>query len=235
MVANLEVLSQEFLFDWAGYFGVILYIGAYFGLQLGWIPGVGYRYATLNLIAALLVLLSLVHAFNMASALIQLSWIVISIAGITRIYLISRRLQFTKEEEFFVEAGMPGTPLQVARQILDAGKWLDAEPGFSLTEEGEPVKKLYFIAKGHAEVFVANQPVAEVTEGFVGEMNVIGEGPASASVQITYPSRLFCITGDNLRRLSRGNSETNIYIEKHLASATKHKLMQANSRLSEGG
>ena len=39
-------------FDWAGYLGVALYIGAYAALQGGIIRGRGYAYAACNLVAA---------------------------------------------------------------------------------------------------------------------------------------------------------------------------------------
>ncbi len=228
----LSLLSQQFFHDWAGYFGVALYIGSYVALQLGWIPGVGYRYAALNLAAATFVLISLIGAFNMASALIQLSWIVISVVGMVRTYIITRRLFFNEEEEHLLHHGLHGTPRLIARRIFDSGNWVDAETGVRLITEGEPVHELYYIMSGRADVLVDEQVVAEVTEGFVGEMNAMQSGPASATVEITEPARLFCISGESLRRLSQGNAEIKIYLESHLAASTKAKLMHANTRLT---
>lgn len=225
-------MIEAFVYDWLGYAGVVVYLGSYMALQFGLIPGVGYRYAALNMVAALLVLVSLTQAFNMASALIQFSWVIISLFGITRTYIISRRLFFTEEEQFLIDYGLPGTPRPIARKILDAGCWLDEKPGFQLTKEGEPVQQLYYIAYGSANVTVGQKKVAELKQGFIGEMNVMTKGPASATVIIVEPTRLFCISSNNLRRISRNDSETNIYIEKHLAEGTKRKLMEANTRLS---
>ncbi|WP_104016903.1 CBU_0592 family membrane protein [Roseovarius nitratireducens] len=58
------------VYDWAGYAGVSVYLGAYICLQLGLIRGSGYRYALLNMIAAIFVLISLSAEFNLASAII---------------------------------------------------------------------------------------------------------------------------------------------------------------------
>lgn len=225
-------MGQDFLYEWAGYAGVAVYLGAYVALQIGLIPGVGYRYAMLNMVAALLVLVSLIQAFNMASAIIQVSWVVISVVGITRTYLISRRLFFTPEEQALIDYGLPGTPRLIARRILDAGYWINEEAGFQLTKEGEPVQALYFIASGSVRVTIGQKCVAEVEQGFIGEMNVMANGPASANVTVCEPARLFCISSDNLRRLTRNDSETAIYIEKYLSASTKHKLMQANAQLN---
>ena len=60
--------------DIAGIFGVGFYLGSYASLQLGFLKGDGYAYAILNALAAGLVLLSLKEAFNLSSAVIQVSW-----------------------------------------------------------------------------------------------------------------------------------------------------------------
>ena len=72
------------ILDVAGIAGVGFYLGSYTALQLGMLRGDGYAYAILNAAAAALVLLSLKEAFNLSSAVIQVSWIVISLVGITR-------------------------------------------------------------------------------------------------------------------------------------------------------
>lgn len=72
------------LFEVIGVAGFILYMLAYAMLQTGKITGHGYPYTLLNLIAASLVLTSLICQFNLASFLIQVSWITISVYGLMR-------------------------------------------------------------------------------------------------------------------------------------------------------
>ncbi len=228
----LASMAVEQFYEWAGFLGVAFYLGSYVALQLGLIPGVGYSYAVLNLIAASLVLVSLMSAFNMASAIIQISWIFISIVGMTRIFLITRRLHFTSEEEYFRKRGLPGVPRDIARRIIDAGAWLTLEAGVEMTQEGQPVTHLYFIASGKAGVYVMNTKLAEVDEGFIGELNVMERGPASATVRTQETTRVFCVAGNSLRALTRADAQTGLYIETHLSTSTKQKLMQANLMLS---
>ena len=74
--------------DWhqiIGLTGTALYIGSYFLLQAGKIRGDDIVYSLFNLLAASLVLFSLSYKFNLASTLIQVSWILISLVGIARI------------------------------------------------------------------------------------------------------------------------------------------------------
>lgn len=65
-----------------GVCGFLLYIGSFGALQLRLIDGNGVAYTLLNIAAAALVLISLIHDFNLASALIQISWVAIGGLGL---------------------------------------------------------------------------------------------------------------------------------------------------------
>lgn len=73
-------------YDSVGLIGVILYISSYAALQLGLLQGSGYTYTLMNLAAAILVLVSLMESFNLSSAIIQITWITISIFGLSRLW-----------------------------------------------------------------------------------------------------------------------------------------------------
>ena len=81
---------MNLIFEWhqvAGVAGTLLYIGSYFLMQLGKVSVPGYTYSVMNVAAASLVGISLLYEFNLASALIQISWILISVVGIFRLSL----------------------------------------------------------------------------------------------------------------------------------------------------
>ena len=93
-----EILSSELIghlstqaYNVIGVTGFVLYMVSYFLLQIGKVKGHGNAYTIMNLTAALLVLISLADSFNLASALIQIAWILISLIGLFRLNL-SRRL-----------------------------------------------------------------------------------------------------------------------------------------------
>lgn len=67
-----------------GILGFLVYIGAFGGVQFGVMDGNGALYSVCNILAASLVAISLIDAFNLASALIQGSWILISLCGLAR-------------------------------------------------------------------------------------------------------------------------------------------------------
>ena len=83
------------------------------------------------------------------------------------------------------------------------------------------------------EMSAQGQKVASVKRGFVGEMNVMEPGPASATVVTNIPSRIFSVPGAILRKLAASDSEFRAYLELHLSQATRSKLVEANKRLSQ--
>lgn len=84
MECIVATLCAQPLFDTIGLLGVLFYVGSYAALQLGWLDGSSLPYSLLNGCAASLVLISLTHNFNLASAVIQIVWIIISLLGIWR-------------------------------------------------------------------------------------------------------------------------------------------------------
>lgn len=67
-----------------GITGFLLYFGGFAGLQTGYLDGNGLTYTLCSVTAATFVLISLIGAFNLASLLIQVSWICIGLFGIWR-------------------------------------------------------------------------------------------------------------------------------------------------------
>jgi hypothetical protein len=68
-----------------GIVGVGCIIAAYFLLQYGRLQSSDLRYPLTNLIGSILILLSLIHAWNLPSFIIEICWIMISLFGILKI------------------------------------------------------------------------------------------------------------------------------------------------------
>jgi hypothetical protein len=70
--------------DWVGIIGVILILIAYWYLSIGrWISD-SFKYQFLNFIGAWLILFSLIYHWNLASVVIEIAWVFISIVGMRR-------------------------------------------------------------------------------------------------------------------------------------------------------
>lgn len=68
---------------WLGVAGFVVYMASFAALQFDLIDGHGLIYPLCNVAAAALVLVSLTAEWNLASALIQVSWITIGTIGVT--------------------------------------------------------------------------------------------------------------------------------------------------------
>ena len=115
------------VFDILGLVGVLFYISSYGLLQLGVIRGSGYVYASMNIVAATLTLISLMNAFNLWSAISQLFFMTFSGIGMIRIWMASRSIKFTEEEKRLIADRLGAFSILDARRFFDAGQWIDAK------------------------------------------------------------------------------------------------------------
>jgi len=71
-------------FDLVGFIGVLLILIGYLLLQLGKLPSSSPRYSLLNAGGALLILVSLIFAFNLSAFIVEAFWFLISLLGLWR-------------------------------------------------------------------------------------------------------------------------------------------------------
>jgi hypothetical protein len=72
------------LFDLVGFIGVVLIIVAYLLLQLEKLPSSSPRYSLMNAAGALLIIVSLIFAFNLSAFIVEAFWFLISLMGLWR-------------------------------------------------------------------------------------------------------------------------------------------------------
>ena len=77
-------------FDLTGFVGVLLIVVAYLLLQLDKLPSSSPRYSLLNAGGALLIIVSLIFAFNLSAFIVEAFWFLISLLGLWR-SLVSRK------------------------------------------------------------------------------------------------------------------------------------------------
>ncbi len=223
------MISTE-LADAVGLLGVLVYLGSYAVLQLGLINGQSYLYASLNILAASCVLFSLTTAYNTSSMLIQVFWIIISIAGISRLFILTRMARFTDEEASFIETHLPSLPKHLARKLLNLGRWIDMEAGTTLAKQNEVLQHLVYLSAGEADVDVDGRHVGESIGGtYIGELSSLKGEPATATVTINRPSRCMLIDVENLRKLISRNSAIDLAISSSFSLDAKAKLAQRNT------
>ena len=222
------------VYQLAGFVGVAFYLGAYALLQLGAVRGNGYPYALMNLVGAALVLVSLFASWNLFSAIIQISWITLSILGMARVWLLTRGLRFSGAEQALLDAHFPTLRRIDARKLLSAGEWRTHDAGDTLTVQDAPVTELSYLHSGGVDIEVGGQVIAQVGPGgFIGEMGCMASAPASATVRVNTATRAFALSSDALRRLVRRNPDLGPHLEFAFSGNTRAKLMATNALLQQ--
>lgn len=215
--------------------GVALYLGSYAALQFGLLASQHQSYALFNLLAAACVLLSLLEDFNASSAMIQVSWITISLVGLARFFTQSRKARFTPEERDLLQRTLPHLPKDQARRFLDGGRWDSVEPGTVLTCQGKPVSHLIYLADGAADVLVDGRVIAtRPTGSYIGEITCLDGSPATASVVTATAARLFSIGATDLRALADRNEGLRQGLDLSFARSIRHKLILSTQDLAAG-
>lgn len=234
-----EGILEDFLInpaDIAGAVGVAIYLGAYAALQFGFLPGRGYLYPALNLSAAGFVVISLARDFNLASFAIQVSWIVISMIGMLRMFLRARKVRFNPEEKRFADSKLSTLEPHQARRLLDMGKWSEVPAGVTLTQQGFPVERLVYVADGGADLILDDVPVMDIQhDAFIGEITILKGGPATATVRINQPSRCFSVDAIQVRVLSRQDPAFARVLEMSFSAEVTRKIVSLNETLKTQG
>lgn len=75
------------IFQFIGFLGMLCIVGAYFLLQMGRLNSDKLSFQIINLIGAILLIISLCVHFNLGSFLIEIFWICITFYGIYKILM----------------------------------------------------------------------------------------------------------------------------------------------------
>lgn len=229
-----ELFTDMHISNAIGIVGVSLYIANYTALQTGFVRGQGYVYPTVCLIAASCVLASLMQDFNLSSAVIQITWIAISIIGITRMYVLGITSRFSDQERLFIRHMANGLAEHRARALLNTGMWLNADPGTVLTREGQPVDHLSFVASGTANVIVGGKSIATSGAGMaIGEITYLSGEPATATVEVAAKTHLIRFEADKLRTFLQKNQDIGAVLEQNMANHLRCKLISMSETASQ--
>lgn len=230
---NLPAIAPELahLATLIGVFGAGLYILNYFMLQLGVIRGNGVLYPMLVIVAASSVLFSTIQEFNLASSIIQTSYICISVMGLLRGYLAHHLVRFSQPERDFISHHLATLkPLQ-ARKLLDAATVVHFDAGQTLINEGHTTDFLAFVQSGRTTILKDGQEINQCgADEFLGELT-FGLGlPATATVRADRPTCCLVFDSKTLMRLLRRNRHIDDALKAALFRHARQKLLRSNSR-----
>lgn len=186
--------------------------------------------------AGLLLLRSLVWTGSAGDTAWSLLLLAACLILLGRDLYASATARFTQEEEEMVSTLLAGVPRSRARHLIDQGIWLTGREGDVLTREGEPVGHLYWLSAGEAAVISQGTRVGTCRAGdLVGEITVLSEETASATVVLTGPARFWCAPAGALRPYLDAHDDIRRAIERSFAESLKTKLRASNRTIAEAG
>jgi CRP-like cAMP-binding protein len=148
----------------------------------------------------------------------------------------NRSAQFSDEERAFMDGHLPSLSMAQRRRLLNHGMWISGDKNTQLTEEGEPVSHLIYLADGQALVSSGGKPVAVCEPGaFIGEMTALHGDPANGTVKLIRDSRYWAIEAQQLRDLVGKDGEIANALESSFARNMRDKLVRSNRFILESG
>jgi len=160
------------------------------------------------------------------------------IVNIVQLYLLwrkNRSAQFTQEEEQFISTRLKGLSPGRCKDFLDMGRWENLSTGSVLTRQNAQPEFLTYLSKGTASIMVDDREVASVQEGhYIGEMSLLGDGSATATVVVTEPARVWRIEAEKIERLMDDRPNIANALQAGIAIDMRRKIMAVNSAVTTG-
>lgn len=208
---------------------------------------VGHLSYVLLVISMMMRNISYLRLFVIASALVgiafDLFWLrnpvgvfwegLLLIVNVVQLYILWRRdrsAQFSDEDKAFVDERLTGLSPGRCRDLLDMGRWEDLPVGTVLTRQDERPEFLTYLATGGASVVVDGAEVATVRAShYVGEMSLLGDGDASATVTVTEPARAWRIETAKVERLQEDRPTISNALQAGIARDMRRKIVAGNT------
>ena len=216
-----------------GITAAVMYVGAYFLLQAGFLDGNSIVYTLTNLTAASFAAISVINAYNSSTLIVSICWILISIMGLYRIYRITQASRrFSAEERAFLTTKLGNLSKGQIVEIMKTALWINGEAGVELTEQGQINQNLYYLSSGRAEVEVDGRVISDLRpQSFIGEMTCMTGDNASATVRLTCESRYLAINAETVRRLAQKDAALKQGLELSFNADMKDKLVATNNKV----
>jgi len=161
-------------------------------------------------------------------------WSLLTLVVLLRIVLRDPRGMFSRfnaEQTQFWKRVVPSLDRASAANLLNHGKWQDAEVGHVFTREGGRVNELVYVARGRVGITVDGKPVGQVDDGaLVGEVGVATGETATATTAALTPVRYLAFDADTLYDFLDGHQDIQDAVELAIERNLRDKLSRANQR-----
>jgi Cyclic nucleotide-binding domain len=116
-----------------------------------------------------------------------IAWIIPNMAiNIVMILLIlrDRRMTTLSDDEMSLFQNLRGLNPGQFRRLIKLGNWESTDAAKTLTEEGKPLDRLYYVLRGDVEVNKGDRKIRVDPTVFIGELAYLRKKPATATVNV---------------------------------------------------
>lgn len=116
-----------------------------------------------------------------------IAWIVPNMAiNFFMIFLILRdkRMTSLNDDEMSLFQNLRELNPGQFRRLMKLGNWESTDTAKTLTEEGKPLNRLYYVLRGDVEVDKAGRKIKVEPTAFIGELAYLRKKPATATVSV---------------------------------------------------
>lgn len=145
----------------------------------------------------------------------------------------NRRARFSKDEQKFISAAIPGVEKAHARRLLRLAQHLEYPAGHAITCEGETVSALTFIIEGAVQI-EKNDEIVGVCghDDFIGELGFMTDAKATASAVVASSVRCLSFDYGPLRQLLAKEPALRDAINTSFNRNLMGKLVKSNEKLN---
>ena len=163
------------------------------------------------------------------SVLWETIFVLVNIGQLLIIWYYEYHHRFADEERHFADNMPAGVDRSAIKRLLDLADLQRHATGDVLTTEGEPVKRLMYLADGIVKIELGDRVVAICGPGdYIGELSFLSGRPASATATVVKPTRILAFDQAKLTASIEADPQLRRTLESALNRNLAGKLVRSN-------
>lgn len=163
------------------------------------------------------------------SVLWETIFVVVNVIQLLIIWYYEYHHRFADEERHFADNMPAGVDRSAIKRLLDLADLQRHATGDVLTTEGEPVKRLMYLADGIVKIELGDRVVAICGPGdYIGELSFLSGRPASATATVVKPTRILAFDQAKLTASIEADPQLRRTLESALNRNLAGKLVRSN-------
>lgn len=154
----------------------------------------------------------------------------VNVVQLIILWYYQRRHVFSEDERRFVGVIPDDVGRRTVRRLLRLSHVRQAEPGTTLTEQGQAVTSLAFLTEGVVQIERDGRIVGVCGPGdFIGEMSFVTREPATATTRVMKPVRYFSFDRRKLQAATAADGDLRRALESAFSRNLVDKLAKASA------